>query len=314
MNVLAKALAMALAPLRLVAAAADGAPDDELTEVVVIAPEPRYVAPTTRDRIGRVWVPVQMDGRGVFRLVLDTGAQHSAVTAATAERIGAPIDESKNVIVHGTTGSSVSPTIQLGSLVLGDLMLEPSSIPIVAEVFGGADGLLGTEGMQNHRIFIDFRHDNIVIARSENRSAAAGFGTLRFLPDADRLIAVRARVGGVGVRAIIDTGSQATVGNPALQTALRRHLRSSSSGSEDRVQGATGDWQTGVGANLSSLELGDLIVRNAYVTFADLQIFHHWKLSDEPAMVIGMDIIGLVDQLVIDYRRRELQIKPRARR
>ena len=27
-------------------------------EVVVSAPEPRYVAPTLRDRIGRIWAPV----------------------------------------------------------------------------------------------------------------------------------------------------------------------------------------------------------------------------------------------------------------
>ena len=28
------------------------------TEVIVSAPQPRYVAPTQRDRIGRIWAPV----------------------------------------------------------------------------------------------------------------------------------------------------------------------------------------------------------------------------------------------------------------
>ena len=32
------------------------------TEVVVAAPEPKYVAPTLRDRIGRIWAPVFVDG------------------------------------------------------------------------------------------------------------------------------------------------------------------------------------------------------------------------------------------------------------
>lgn len=311
MKALSVALATSLASLSLVAAAIEDVAQDELTEVVVTAPEPRYVAPTTLDRIGRVWVPVQIDGKGVFRLVLDTGAQHSAVSAETAARIGVEPDHSKRVIVHGTTGSSISPTIKLESLLLGDLMLEPSSIPVVAEVFGGADGLLGTEGLQDHRIFMDFRHDNIVISRSENRWAPAGFGTLRFLPNADQLIAVRARVGNVDVRAIIDTGSQATVGNLALQAALRKQRRHGGVERSDRVQGATGEWQTGEGVTLPLIQLGDMTVRNAHVTFADLRIFHHWKLRDEPTMVIGMDLIGLLDQLVIDYRRRELQIKPR---
>src|SRR5918993_608268 len=48
-------------------------------EVVVAAPEPRYVAPTRRDRIGRVWAPVYINGQGPFRLVLDTGANRTAV-------------------------------------------------------------------------------------------------------------------------------------------------------------------------------------------------------------------------------------------
>src|SRR4026209_2311683 len=62
-----------------------GAPQEE---VIVAAPEPRYVAPTLRDRIGRVWAPVYINGQGPLRLVLDTGASSSAVTALAAERLG----------------------------------------------------------------------------------------------------------------------------------------------------------------------------------------------------------------------------------
>jgi hypothetical protein len=48
----------------------DGSDDDELQEVIVTAPEPRYVAPTRRDRIGRIWAPVYINDKGPFRLVL----------------------------------------------------------------------------------------------------------------------------------------------------------------------------------------------------------------------------------------------------
>ena len=42
-----------------------GAPESQrIEEVVVSAPEPRYVAPTTRDRIGRIWAPVLINGKG----------------------------------------------------------------------------------------------------------------------------------------------------------------------------------------------------------------------------------------------------------
>jgi predicted aspartyl protease len=309
-----KGLAIALVPICLVPAVVRAGAAPELTEVVVTAPEPRYVAPTTRDRIGRVWVPVQMGGKGVFRLVLDTGAQHSAVSGQTAARLGVPLDQSAPVIVHGTTGSAITPTIRLDSLQLGDLQLQPSAMPVVADVFGGADGVLGTEGMQDHRVHIDFRHDRIDISRSRNRAAPAGFTAVRFLPDSDRLPVVLARVGNVRVRAVIDTGSQVTIGNLALREALRKARRHGTNEGEDRVTGATGEWQTGIGVNLSLIQLGSLEVLNARVTFTDLHIFNHWGLEDQPAMVIGMDVIGLADQLVIDYRRGEQQIKPRTGR
>ncbi len=61
---------------------------DELTEVVIQAQEPRYVAPTRRDRIGRVWVPVFINDRGPFRLVLDSGATNSAVIPRVAQELG----------------------------------------------------------------------------------------------------------------------------------------------------------------------------------------------------------------------------------
>jgi len=304
-------LATALTLFCLTATAQTSIPDEELAEIVVTAPEARYVAPTTRDRIGRVWVPVTVDGKGPFRLVLDTGAQHSAVTLATAAQLGIPLDRYPHVLVHGATGSSIEPAIAVGNLQVGDLMLQPATMPVVADVFGGAEGLLGTEGMQEHRIYMDFRHDIISITRSKNRSAPEGFSTVHFLPDSLHLLVVRADVGTVPVRAIFDTGAQATVGNTALLEALRRHHTRNQIAGTDHVQGATGEWQTGAGVVLPSIRLGSLTVSNAHVTFADLHIFERWGFTEQPALVIGMDLIGLVDELVIDYHRQELQIKPR---
>ena len=57
-------------------------------EVIVSSPEPRYVAPTTRDRIGRIWAPVLLNGQGPYRLVLDTGASRSAITQRVVDDIG----------------------------------------------------------------------------------------------------------------------------------------------------------------------------------------------------------------------------------
>ena len=57
------------------------------------------------------------------------------------------------------------------------------------------------------------------------------------------------------------------------------------------------------------LALGTLQVRSPAMIFADFEIFKYWKMTEEPAMLIGMDVIGLLDVLIIDYRRQELQVK-----
>jgi len=60
---------------------------------------------------------------------------------------------------------------------------------------------------------------------------------------------------------------------------------------------------------IPSIVAGDLLVKNAEILFADLHIFEHWQLVSKPALIIGMDVLGVLDTLVIDYRRNELQIK-----
>src|SRR5688572_11301360 len=156
-------------------------PADDLTEVIVRAPEPRYVAPTLRDRIGRVWVPVHINDKGPFRLVLDSGATNSAIIPRVAEQLGLSTEDSPKVLMRGVTGVAITPTVRVASVVVGDLEVGRSTLPLVPDAFGGAEGLLGTEGMSDKRIYIDFRNDFVNISRSRNRRAAQGFQALPLL-------------------------------------------------------------------------------------------------------------------------------------
>jgi predicted aspartyl protease len=140
--------------------------EDQLTEVIVQTTEPRFVAPTRRDRIGRIWAPVLIDGKGPYRLVLDTGANHSAVTGRTAQLLGTIPSQDGTTLVTGFTGSAVVPTIHVGRLEVGDLLLGPADLPVLADVFGGAQGVLGIEGLAEMRIYADFGRDQLIISRS----------------------------------------------------------------------------------------------------------------------------------------------------
>jgi hypothetical protein len=124
-----------------------------------------------------------------------------------------------------------------------------------------------------------------------------------------RLLIVDAVMGGVPLKAIVDTGGQSTLGNMALRLALAERRKREQVGKLDQVMGSTLDVQVGTRLQTPALALGSIIVRNPPITFADFEIFKHWKMTEEPAMLIGMDVLGLLDTLIIDYRRKELQVK-----
>lgn len=278
-----------------------------IEEVVVDAPEPRYVAPTLRDRIGRVWAPVYINGKGPFRLVLDTGANRTAVIPALADRLGMPV-EATPVKLLGATGSSMVPIIRVSSIEVGDLWLGDRKVAVVPDVFGGAEGVLGADGLSDKRVHIDFRNDQISILRSTGRPPQ-GLGTTRVPVKIQHghLLMFDMKVSGVRTKAMLDTGAQTTIGNRSLRTALSRKRE----GVTNEIIGVTLDVQRGETFFAPAVDIGGLTVRGMRVTFGDIYIFDAWKMTEEPAILIGMDIIGLLDTLIIDYKRKELHLRPR---
>lgn len=281
---------------------------EPLSEIIIHAPEPRFVAPTRRDRIGRIWAPVMINGHGPFRLVLDTGASRSAVNAHVAQVLGVAPDDTQSVLLRGVTGSAVVPTIRATSFSVGDVIVSPVILPIVADALGGADGILGTEGFTDRRLYVDFGRDLISITRSRGIRAQGDLISVPLERSSSGLLEVRVLVDGVPVHAIIDTGGQATIGNEAMRQALvRRRAR----GTPSEVIDVTTTSQEGEAFPSSPIHLGSIQIQGARVTYGDMHIFAHWHLIKEPALLIGMDTIGLLDVFIVDYRRHELQLRTR---
>lgn len=277
-------------------------------EVIVEAPEPRFVAPTLRDRIGRIWAPVLINGQGPFRMVLDTGASDSAITAPVAEALGLTPEPSHVVLVQGVAGSAIVPTVRVDTLTVGDLDITSIALPIVADALGGAQGVLGTAGFADKRIDIDFRHDRITIARSHGQHAPLGFVVLPLERSGPGLLMVAGAVARVRVHAVIDTGAERSIGNEALRRALvSRHAQ----GTPDKIFDVTTHVQGGEMFESPPITLGGIEISGARITYGEVRIFEHWHLTREPTLLIGMDALGLLDELIIDYRLRELQLRTR---
>jgi predicted aspartyl protease len=288
-------------------------PDPEATPTVVVeAPEPRYVAPTLRDRIGRIWAPVLINGRGPFRLVLNTGANSSAILPSVVEKLGISLEGTRKIKINGATGSAVVPVVDAEQLEIGELLIQQVRLPIVPDVFGGAEGVLGPSGFADKRIFIDFRNDLIRIARSNRERAAGGFTRVPLKANRRQLLMFDIKIGKVRTTAVLDTGAQQTMGNQSLREAL---LRKSKRGLKNQeIVGVTLDVAEGQSINIPPIALGDVEISNLQVHFGNDFIFSHWDLTEKPAIVIGMDLIGTLETLIIDYRMAELQLRARQRR
>src|ERR1700692_139542 len=97
-----------------------------------------FASPTTRDHIGRVVVPVMINGRGPFRFIVDTGANHSTISPGLARELGLTPAEAPSIILDGITGSAQVSFVRIDRLQAGELTMESTAVPVVwASVMAG---------------------------------------------------------------------------------------------------------------------------------------------------------------------------------
>jgi predicted aspartyl protease len=266
------------------------------------------IVATQRDPYGRVCAPVMINGKGPFSLIVDTGANRSAVTSEVARSLGLSVDESAPMLLHGVTGNARVPSIRIESMSIGALKMAPENLPVVFDAVDGADGFLGLSGLTNRRLVIDLARNRISISPSS--SGRVGPGYVRIPAELSRLkmLIVNTRKQGILVKAILDTGAEATIGNLAMQRTLTG--QSLIANPPDRIVGTTSDVLFGRTVALPLIELGSLRILGARISYGNLPIFDHFQLSTVPAMLVGMDVLGQFESLAIDYRKAEVQLRP----
>jgi len=282
------------------------------TETVTSPVERVHAIPTTHDHAGRIVAPVKVNGQGPFRFVVDTGATHSVLSLELAHKLMLEPDKNADTSVRlsGVTGSLVAAVVEVQSLQVGDLFLGPRSVPVLDAVFAGADGVLGADGFEEMRLIVDFTKDEIQIEKSTLRAAPRYFYTVPFDIAFGHLLVASGSVGDVHVKAVIDTGAERTLGNPALRRALRIGIDPHGGPSSTDVEGVTPELQSGNVFLAPTIALANLKINRTDVTFGDLHVFKVWGYERRPALLVGMDVLGVLDVLIIDYRRKELQIRP----
>jgi hypothetical protein len=173
---------------------------------------------------------------------------------------------------------------------------------------GNADGILGVAGFHDQRIDVDFKRDRVQVLESSGRRPHFSMVTARAQRNRSGLMILDVRVGRrIKAKAVIDTGAERSLGNLALLNAMNKGKKRRDPISAI-VHGATPDIADGEVQEIKEASIGDMKLTNLEVIFSDFHVFKLWGLDQEPAMLIGMDMLGVLERLVIDYRRNEVSM------
>lgn len=261
----------------------------------------------TEDRTSRMTVPVQIDGRGPFEFIVDTGAERTVISSELARAL--ELAPGRTATVHSMSEVSRIETVVIPDLRIGTRSVLGIHAPALAHANLGASGMLGVDSLQTQRVVFDFGRREMTITPSRRREERWPEGTIvvtgrRLL---GRLVLVDASFDGQRIWVVIDTGSQISVGNSQLRSALQRRGRLGLM-APVRMMSVTGGLIEAEYTIARRIRIGGIDIHNLPVAFHDAHPFRHLGLSDRPALLLGMDALQLFDRVSVDFANRRVRV------
>jgi len=255
----------------------------------------------------RLSVDVQVNGRGPYKFIVDSGADTSAVGLRIARDLQLPLGTP--AILNGMTSRNIVDRVKVGELMLGPSIIHDLEVPALREVDLGGDGLLGIDALVRQRLMMDF-DKHLIKVEDAHKPMKYSPGDIVIVARRQRgqLILTAVRAAGFPLDAVIDTGSEITIGNLALRDKLvrrRAHITTV------EAVGVTGEVVKMQLARIDELQLGPVLLRDVPIAFADVPPFQMFGLSKEPALLLGTDILETFRRVSLDFRARKVRFQLR---
>lgn len=272
-----------------------------LGDIVVTGPDTIDTIALRNDPYGRITAQVILNGQGPFRFFVDSGANRSALSAATAARIGAiPAGEG---LVHSIGGADIMPMVTLKSLRCGVFEEQDIRVPILSDdLMAPVDGMMGMERFSGLRLEFDNTAKEMVVKRS-GRTWPGSFSlpaNIKF----GQLVSAKGRMGGLSVPIIFDTGAHYALCNIALRDKLQ--ARAARLGPM-KISTATAPIFVEDSVIIPQIKLENCVLENTPAYVGDFHIFRLWDMIEQPALIVGMHVLKTVKRFAFDYRRSEVQ-------
>jgi len=256
----------------------------------------------------RMTVEVHVNGRGPYRFLVDSGADTSVVGLRIARELQLPVGTP--VVLHGMTASAQVATVVVDQLSLGQSTIRDLELPALREDDLGGEGMIGIDALVQQRLMMDFEK-RVIKAEDARQPAKLLNGEIVVTARRQRgqLILTEVTAAGLPIEAVIDTGSEITIGNLALRDRLMR-------GNRHKFVTVPAVGVTGVQidlqlARVGELRLGSVTLRDVPIAFADAPPFTVFGLSKEPALLLGTDLLETFRRVSLDFRARKVRFQLR---
>jgi hypothetical protein len=256
----------------------------------------------------RLSVDVRVNGSGPYHFIVDSGADTSVVGLRIARALELPL--ARPAILNGMTDRDIVDRVKVDALTVGSSTVGNLEVPALREVDVGGDGIIGIDALEQKRLMLDFEQRSITV---EDARVPVHYdpGDIVIIARRSRgqLILTHVKAVGYDLDAVIDTGSQVTIGNLALRDQLIR-------GNHDKfttlsVIGVTGKKVDVQVARIGVLMLGPVVLRDVPMAFADVPPFKMFGLSNQPALLLGTDILDTFRRVSLDFRSRKVRFQLR---
>jgi predicted aspartyl protease len=256
----------------------------------------------------RMTVEVNVNGRGPYRFLVDSGADTSVVGLRMASALQLPIGTP--VVLHGTTESALVATVLVDQLSLGQSTIRNLELPALREEDLGGQGMIGIDALVEQRLMMDFEK-HVIKAEDAHQPAKVLDGEIVVTARRRRgqLILTEVTAAGLPVEAVVDTGSEISIGNLALRDKLIRGNRRNFITLP--IIGVTGVTVNVQMARVAELKLGSVTLRDIPIAFADVPPFKVFGLSKEPALLLGTDLLETFRRVSLDFRARKVRFQLR---
>jgi predicted aspartyl protease len=254
-------------------------------------------------------IPVMINGQGPFRFVIDTGADRSVIAEDLAVTLG--LVRGTEVSVQGVVRTFSTRVVPIANLTFGTLTRRNLVMPMLPRNYMGADGYLGLDAVDGSRVTLDFANRALKVSTSRSQTAfQVRRPTEAYVPvrgSMGHLRSLNCRVDGVSTTCFLDTGAQISVGNSMLLRELLEENPRTRTVGVLPITGITGGVIMGSVVRVDHIRLHSVSFTDAVVAIADMAIFDVWGLSNQPALLIGMNFLRQFAQVSIDYGMKEIR-------